>query len=158
MRAGLRHGEFPEKSVDGVISGVGVSTPPNASANEELVRAGVGLWQSHQRPEGAGPRPFFGEALSEGRRHPRVAAGRRWKESWALFAETRGLLLRTGVLRVRLPSTSSLEGKFVCPVPLVWMPFTDPLSLRGHHTCLSSPSGVTWLLGQQGCCLATKSP
>ena len=41
------------------MSGVGVSTPSDASANEELVCSGVVLWESHQRPEGAGPRPFF---------------------------------------------------------------------------------------------------
>ena len=41
------------------MSGVGVSTTLDASANEQVVRGGVVLWESHQRPEGAGPRPFF---------------------------------------------------------------------------------------------------
>lgn len=44
-----------------------------------------------------------------------------------LFAETRGLLLRKGAGRVRFRSTSSPEGKFVSPAPLVRMPFRDPL-------------------------------
>ena len=83
MRAGLRHGEFPEKSVGGGMSGVGVSLPLDASANEELVCVGVGLLESHQRPEGVGPRPFFGEAASQGRRHPRAAAGRTLESSWS---------------------------------------------------------------------------
>lgn len=140
------------------MSGVGVSTPWDASANEELARAGVGLWESHQRPEGAGPRPFLREAPSEGRRLRCAEAGRRWKDAWALFAETRGLLLRTGEVHVRLPSTSSPEGKVVGPAPLVRMPFGDPVSLRGRRRRLGGPSGVTWLLGQQGWRLATKSP
>ena len=95
------------------MSRVGVSTPSEASANEELARAGLGLWESHQRTEGAGPRPFFREAPSEGRRRRRAAAGRRWKHSRALFAETRRLLLHTGAVRVRRPSTSYQEGKIV---------------------------------------------
>ena len=140
------------------MSGVGVSLPLNESANEELVRVEVGLWESHQRPQGAGPRPFFGEAPSQGRRRPRAAAGRRWKHSWALFAETRGLLLRTRLVRVRLPSTSYPEGKLFGPASLVRMPFGDPLSLRGRRRRLGGPSGVTWLLGQQGWHLPTKWP
>ena len=72
MRAGLRHGEFPEKSVGGGMLGVVVSTHLDASVNEELVRVGVGLWESHQRPKEVGPRPFFGEAASQGRRHSRA--------------------------------------------------------------------------------------
>ena len=83
MRAGLRHGEFPEKSVGGGMSGVVVGTPSDASANEELVRVGAGLWESHHRPEGVGPRPFFGEAASQGRRHSRAAAGRTLESSWS---------------------------------------------------------------------------
>ena len=63
MRAGLAQGEFPEKNVGGGMSGVGVSTPSDASANEELVRGGVGLWESHQRPEGVGPSPFSEKQL-----------------------------------------------------------------------------------------------
>ena len=118
----------------------------------------VGLWESHQRPEGAGRRPFFGEAPSQGRRRPPAPAGRRWKHSWALFAETRGLLLCMGLVRVRLLSTSYPEGKVVSPAPLVRMPFGDPLSLRGCCCRLGGPSGVTCLLGQQGWRLATKSP
>ena len=102
----------------------------------------VGLWESHQRPEGAGRRPFFGEAPSQGRRRPPAPAGRRWKHSWALFAETRGLLLCMGLVRVRLPSTSYPEGKGVGPASLVRMPFGDPLSLRGRRRWLGSPSGV----------------
>ena len=140
------------------MSGVGVSTPSEASANEELARAGVGLWESHQRTEGAGPRPFFREAPSEGRRRRRAAAGRRWKHSRALFAETRRLLLHTGAVRVRRPSTSYPEGKIVSPAPLVRMPSREPLSPRGRRRRLGGPSGVTWLLGQQGWHLPTKWP
>lgn len=77
---------------------------------------------------------------------------------WALFAETRGLPLRTGLVRVRLPARSSPEGKVVGPALLVRMPFGEPLSLRGHRRRMGGPSGVTWLLGQQGWRLATKSP
>ena len=147
---GPPQGEFPEKSVGGWMAGVGVGTPLAASANEELARAEVGLWGSPQRPEGAGPRPFFGAPQSEGRRRQGVAAGRRWKPSWALCAEPRGLLLSTGEVCVRLPLTSSPEGTVVGPAPLVQMPFRDPLSRRGRHRCLGVRSGVTWLLGQQG--------
>ena len=75
-----------------------------------------------------------------------------------LFAETRGLLLRKGAVGVRLRSTSSPEGKFFTPAPLVRLPFGDPLSLRDRSRQLGGPSGVTWLLGQQGWRLATKSP
>ena len=63
---------------------------------------------NHLHPESFGRR-------SEGRRHRCAAAGRRWKPSWALFAETRGLLLSMGEVRVRLPSTSYPEGKVVGP-------------------------------------------
>ena len=65
-------------------------------------------------------------------------------------AFARGLLLGTGEVCVRLPSTSSPEGKVVGPAALVRMPFGDPLSLRGRRRRLGVPSGVTWLLGQQG--------
>ena len=65
------------------MSGVGVSLPLDASADEELVRVGAGLWESHQRPEGVGPRPFFAEAASQGRRHSRAAAGRTLESSWS---------------------------------------------------------------------------
>lgn len=41
------------------MAGVGVGRPSAASANEELARAGVGPWESPQRTEGAGPRPFL---------------------------------------------------------------------------------------------------
>ena len=140
------------------MAGVGVGTPSAASANEEPARAGVGLWGSPQRPEGAGPRPFSGAGPSEGRRRRRAAAGRRWKPSWALCAEPRGLLLSTGEVCVRLPSTSSPEGKVVGPAALVRMPFGDPLSLRGRRRQSGAPSGVTWLLGQRGWRLARKSP
>ena len=112
----------------------------------------------HQWTEGMGPRSFFRDGLSEGRRRRLAAAGRRWKRSWALFAETQGLLLRTGAVRVRLPSTSYPEGKVVGPALLVRMPFGDPLSPRGHCRRLGGPRAVTWLLGQQGWCLATKLP
>ena len=150
MRVGPGQGEFPEKSVGGWMAGVGVATPSAASANEELAGAGVGLWGNPQRPEGAGPRPFFGAGPSEGRRRRRAAAGRRWKPSWASCAEPRALLLSTGELCVRLPSTSSPEGKVVGPAPLVRMPFGDPLSLRGRRRRLGVRSRVTWLLGRQG--------
>lgn len=119
---------------------------------------GWGCGKAIKGPKGRGPRPFFGEAPSEGRRRRRAAAGRRWKHSWALFAETRRLLLHTGAVRVRRPSTSYTEGKIVSPAPLVRMPSRDPLSPRGRRRRLGGPSGVTWLLGQQGWRLATKSP
>ena len=64
---GLSQGEFPKKSVGGGMAGVGVGSSSAASANEELARAEAGLWESPQRPEGAGPRPFFGAgSLREG--------------------------------------------------------------------------------------------
>lgn len=40
------------------MSGVGVSTPSDASANEELARAGVGLWEAIKGPRRRGPGPF----------------------------------------------------------------------------------------------------
>ena len=93
---------------------------------------------------------LFWTGPPEGRRRQRAAAGRRWKLPWALCAEPQGLLLSTREVCVRLPSTSYPEGKVVGPEPLVRMPFGDPVSLRGHRWRLGIPSGVTWLLGQQG--------
>lgn len=138
--------------------GSGSDTPSAASANEEPARAGAGRWDSPRGAEGAGPGPSFGGRPSEGRRRRGAAAGRRWEPSWALLAETRGLLLSTGEVRVGLPSTPSPEGKVVGPAPLVRMPFGDPLSPRGRRRRLGAPSGVTWLLGQQGRRPARKSP
>ena len=111
---------------------------------------GWGCGETPRGPRGRGPGPFFGAGPSEGRRRRRAAAGRRWKPSWASCAEPRALLLSTGELCVRLPSTSSPEGKVVGPAPLVRMPFGDPLSLRGRRRRLGVRSGVTWLLGRQG--------
>ena len=54
---------IPREKVGGAMSRVVVSTPSDASANEELVRGGVGLWESHQRPEGVGPSPFSEKQL-----------------------------------------------------------------------------------------------
>ena len=58
MRAGLPQGEFPEKRVGGWMSGVGVSMPSDASANEELARAGWGCGKAISGPRGRGPGPF----------------------------------------------------------------------------------------------------
>lgn len=67
-----------------------------------------------------------------------------------LVCRAPGAASEHGEVCVRLPSTSSPEGKVVGPAALVRMPFGDPLSLRGRRRRLGVPSGVTWLLGQQG--------
>lgn len=62
----------------------------------------------HQRTEEAGPRPLLKEAPSEGMRHRRAAAGRRWKTLVGLVCID--------------PGATSAHGGGACPSPFHVLP------------------------------------
>ena len=119
---------------------------------------GLGCGKAIKDPRGLGPGPFSEKHLPrEGGVLVQLQVGG-GKTPGPCLQRPPGLLLRTGLVRVRLLSMSYPEGKLVGPAPLVQMPFGDPLFLWGRRWQLGGPSGVTCLLGQQGWCLPTKSP
>ena len=115
------------------MSRVRVSTPSEASANEELARAGCGRGKAIRGPRGRGPGP------SEGRRCCNAGSGRRWKHSWACLQRPGGCFYARGrwvsVSVPRLPRRAS----FVTPAPLVRLPFGGPSVPEGSLPAVGWP-------------------